>query len=358
MFRHFAVLIWEPTYGEYRPSPNYSSTPKLLDRRKDECSTLFEKQMQNPSEIISVILILSGRHVTFVSFSFGWVAYSFSALMNVFGDGTFMPRPDYPASVITVDLRIEKVNDSWAIGRLIRELELQIENDMKTWINPPEKPGKKPKKSGECHSRWEAPQHDKLYRLFFIIPLIQLLVAAIPIITQRDWSILIMTAIGVILAIMTGSNSENSYIITRGNGHRYVFVVFADNSGSGLFLDDLAGVVTHANTRIRLASVVFATLWIIFLIVAGGLKNHTWFLLAVGGPGVVQNIFAVEDKYPRPGLAIRPEFFPDQRAPNREPESWANRKSSQHMSLLSRKFRMNVRGQPRSDWRRRNHSVD
>jgi hypothetical protein len=120
--------------------------------------------MHNPSEVFSVLLIiggdiiqkaiaqLSGRRVTLLSFSFGWVAYAFGALMSAFGDGTFMPAPDYPASVIEVRSRNKKANGSWVIGRLIRDLEIEVENPMETWYDPPQHAGGKRIKSGEWDS--------------------------------------------------------------------------------------------------------------------------------------------------------------------------------------------------------------
>lgn len=223
------------------------------------------------------------------------------------------------------------------------------------------------------------PERDLLdYSFFFILPL-QLTVAAIPIITHRNWSIITMTAIGTGLAVMTGSlrewriekfqcrtGSDSSYIITRGNGHPHVFVLFADNAKSGLYLDDLAGAVTHATTRTRIASIIFAVLWITFLIVAGGLKEHTWYLLAVGALGMIQNVavagmprkaaahgipisdlketfglrlkegkrpkvmkvlYDVDDRYPGLGQAIRPEFFQDFSLRPEETDEWKRRET-------------------------------
>lgn len=65
----------------------------------------------------------AGGPITFVAFSFGWVGHSFRALMSIFGEGTFMPAPDTAAVVITVGSYIKKTNQSWVIGRLIRDLE-------------------------------------------------------------------------------------------------------------------------------------------------------------------------------------------------------------------------------------------
>ena len=44
-----------------------------------------------------------------------------------------MPDPDSPASVITVSSGIKKANESWIIGRLIRDLEGSVTQDFKEW---------------------------------------------------------------------------------------------------------------------------------------------------------------------------------------------------------------------------------
>lgn len=105
---------------------------RFIERRSngtDPTPEIFLEQMENPSEVFSVLLIiggdiiqkaiaqLAGGKVTLVSFSFGWVAYAFNALMSAFGDGQLMPDPDYPAVVITASSGIKKTNYSWALGR-------------------------------------------------------------------------------------------------------------------------------------------------------------------------------------------------------------------------------------------------
>jgi hypothetical protein len=53
-------------------------------------------------------------------------------------------------------------------------------------------------------------------------------------------------------------------------------------------------------TRINL--VLLAVLWIMLLIIATGLKRNSWFLLAVGGAGILHNIYVA-------GAVRRPENF-------------------------------------------------
>ena len=64
-------------------------------------SQYLASQWQNPNDVLSVLLILgpdivqkaiaqlAGRALTPVAFSFGWVAYSVSALLSVFGGKSF-----------------------------------------------------------------------------------------------------------------------------------------------------------------------------------------------------------------------------------------------------------------------------
>ena len=108
-------------------------------------SQQFLAQVRNPSEIFSVLLIIggdiiqkavvqmTGRKVTLVAFSFGWVAYAFGSLVAAFGDGTLMPQPDVSASVIVVSSKIKKSNGSWVLGRLVRDLEGIVEEKMEPW---------------------------------------------------------------------------------------------------------------------------------------------------------------------------------------------------------------------------------
>jgi hypothetical protein len=98
--------------------------------------------MINPSDVMSLLLLVGGdivqktiaqacgRRITFCSFSFGWVAYSLGALMNTFGDKTFMPKPDYASSVINIGSAGVKTSESWVISRLIRDLQGNIEKQL------------------------------------------------------------------------------------------------------------------------------------------------------------------------------------------------------------------------------------
>lgn len=116
-----------------------------MSNRTTTASQQFLAQVRNPSEIFSVLLIIggdiiqksiaqmTGRKVTLVAFSFGWVAYAFGSLVAAFGDGRLMPQPDVSASVIVVSSKIKKSNGSWVLGRLVRDLEGIVEEKMEPW---------------------------------------------------------------------------------------------------------------------------------------------------------------------------------------------------------------------------------
>ncbi len=307
-------------------------------------SAIFEEQLKNPSEVFSVLLIIggdivqkavaqsSGRRITFVVFSFGWVSYAFNSLMSAFGDGSLMPDPDVACEVITISSGIKKSSNSWTLGRLLRDLEREV-NNFQTWkevIGPDDIPGdliettdpnRMCKIVGEntasllvtiCTAQPGAgvPQRDGFFVLYLFIAFLQLIVSAIPTILWGNWSILFLTALGTVLAVFTASlkewrlekyqarrHSKHTYAITRGNGHRHVFIIkpgIQDNSTGkypGLHLDDLAGAVRKADNWTRIKSVILAVIWIWYLIMAGGLKENTWFLLIVGMLGMVQNVY-------------------------------------------------------------------
>ncbi len=109
------------------------SKPSIM--RRDSISKMIQGTWQNPSDTLSILLIiggdvvlkalaqLTGRSFTPIAFSFGWVSYSFNTLMSVLGDGRLVPAPDYPAKVINAENGYKRDSKSWVIGRLLRDFE-------------------------------------------------------------------------------------------------------------------------------------------------------------------------------------------------------------------------------------------
>ena len=369
-----------------------SSTPP------DSAAKLLRQQMINPAEILSVLLIIGGDIVqkacaqlsnagpkrfpiTPVAFSFGWVAFAFGALMSAFADGTMMPEPDI-SSVVAVVGGQRKINESWVIGRFIRDLELNNEryNSDKT-----------PRLGGLCVKFYQAdgesskPHRDWIWWSFVVFMTCQFGLAAAPL-YHRNWSVLMITGFGTLLALVMGSLPQwkrekfhgrmnegekgkarkegeqerfRTYVLTRGNGHSHVFVIRVSEDDSFVRLDDLAISRPISHHKERAYIVLLAALWILLLVMVGGMKQDAWFLLGVGIIGMIHNVMVAglkrrpkahgipvkevkdstidkanvfpaiqeaEKESPGVGLSLMPIFLPDSRRPNEE--SWMNEQVS------------------------------
>ena len=361
----------------------------------DSAAKLLRQQMINPAEILSVLLIIGGDIVqkacaqlsnagpkkfpiTPVAFSFGWVAFAFGALMSAFADGTMMPEPDITSAVAVVGGQ-RKINESWVIGRFIRDLELNNER---------RNPDQTPKLGGLCVKFYQAngesckPHRDKIWWSFAFFMTCQFALAAAPL-YHWNWSILMVTGFGTLLALVMGSlpqwkrekfhgrmsegkerrekvekgkagkeggkGKSTTYVLTRGNGHSHVFVIRVSEDDSFIRLDDLAISRPISHRRERASIVLLAALWILLLVMVGGMKQDAWFLLGVGIIGMVHNVIVAgfkrtpeahgipvkevkdstideanvfpaikkaEEKSPGVGLSLMPIFLPDSRRPN------------------------------------------
>jgi hypothetical protein len=101
----------------------------------------FQLQWHNPKEVTAVLLIiggeivqkalaqLTGGRIVPVAFSFGWVAYAFSTIVAMVGEGRLMPEPDYPCKVINTENGYTRENRSWIIGRMLRDSEPALDGE-------------------------------------------------------------------------------------------------------------------------------------------------------------------------------------------------------------------------------------
>ncbi|KAH7304229.1 hypothetical protein B0I35DRAFT_414522 [Stachybotrys elegans] len=369
-------------------------------------SSAFRTQWTDPSDIFSVLLILGGDVVaralaqltgssfTPVAFSFGWVAYAVSAVVASVGENRLMPRPDTPCDVINAKSGYLRANSSWLISRLVRDFDHWQDDRVSACVASllerkdmfdrqqadKKKPGSGrdlpyPKQAGLCVSVYEAgqarpgmPGYDVAYWLGFTITALQLGIAAVPCALYGDWGIILVTAAGILLSFAMGSLSQwkkekwacrtgckKDAILTKGNGSQHVILVLA--SGKGLDLEDLAtgqtNVDVNATLTTRIVVLGLAMMWTMLLITAAGIESHTWYLLAVGAVGIVQNVFvagkkrrpeafgaplifvevvgevkvmdtlvAVEKKYPYAGFSMRDTFFPGGKLRDAEKEVW------------------------------------
>jgi hypothetical protein len=303
-------------------------------------------------------------------------------LETAIGEIKLMAPPDYPCMVINARNGYVRNNSSWIIGRIMRDFESWMDDGkrdgpIRTHLQEMirERWGPTVSKytagAGLCVSIYKAdlarpgyPGYDLVYFLGFATAAVQLGVAAIPWGIFGDWSVFLVAASGILLVLATGSISQwrkekwhcrrhtsNTVILTKGHGSQHAIVIIGD--AKGLSLEDLAAdapVPTSYGTRFAVRSL--AILWIFLLITAAGIKQNTWFLLAIGGLGILNNtfvagarrhprafgvplifvgvigkprimdtLFEVEEAYPRVGRSMLDTLWPGKLRPH-EQEKW------------------------------------
>lgn len=335
-------------------------------------ASILGSQWTNPSEVTTVLMIIGGDVVqkalaqttgcwyTPVCFSFGWVPYSFTALISVLGDGRLLPEPDVGCKVINLDSGYSRDNKNWVIGRLLRDSEAHVQR-----LKPPGNEAirisiweavENPNKPTE-HRYWSI----HIWGLVFMT--LQLGLAIVPLLLYRDWGILLITGVGTILSIIMGAlpqwtaeklpnrqHSKSVFALTVGNGSRDVMVV--RGGGKCLHLEELSVSETPRSgrpwkkfnnpepetlnktwpkprqirrttselmaTKLRgglpvgflvtyAACVILSILWLALLVSVSALESHTWFLLGVGFIGMFQNavLAAAEIKPEHRNLPLR-----------------------------------------------------
>lgn len=322
-------------------------------------------QWSNPSDVTTVLMVIgadvvqkalaqtTGHLYTPVCFSFGWVAYSFMALVSVLGDGRLMPLPDYPVKVINLKSGYGRQNRSWVIGRLVRDLESRNERRDPMF------------QDGIRITIWEGLQNTNHYTRHswsglhwwgIATTTVQLIVSALPFILYREWGIFVITGVGNLLAVLMGmlpqwsaeklpnrQHSDGVFALTAGNGSRDIVIIHG--AGEGLDLEELctqpsprtvrpwekfrmdprAGRSTAysnkweaparmergrtassrfhwSGARIRttlglpvgfwvtmIACTAQSVAWLLLIIFVAALTSNTWYLILVGAIGMFQN---------------------------------------------------------------------
>lgn len=300
------LLLLSPSPCESPTLPD-SHAFSVLEARWQDASSRLASQWQNPNDIFTVLLIiggdvvqkalaqLSGGYFVPVAFSFGWVSYSISALLVAYGEGTLMPSTPYPSVLINAQSGYARLNYSWILNRVLRSIESSLE----------------PLDAALCVSVYRCKPYrrrnayDLLWWSGVFTMGLQLGISGIPIAIERDWSILLVTGTGTLLALVGGSLPQwrnekwggryddrgSTFCLTRGNGFQHV-VVIQNEPGRCLNLEHLAPPRrTGCSRGCKTMVMISAILWILFLINVCGIRQNTWYLLGVGCMGMIQNIF-------------------------------------------------------------------
>ncbi|KAL7956843.1 hypothetical protein V8C34DRAFT_199740 [Trichoderma compactum] len=307
-------------------------------------------QWQNPSDILSLLLLIGGDivqraiaqlfgvyvqpslhcpriYLTPVAFSFGWVGYAFTSLASVIGDKQLMPsEPDCPSRVINCSTGHGRTNRSWVLGRILRDHELAVEDDPGPEYANLDAAGKNMSLRIDIFQIQESdkPQIDRVWVLGWVTIIAQLGISIAPWIQYGDWGIFLITASGTIFALLTGGlrqwnlekwagrrlnkpgrtgNKTKTVCLTRGNGHRHAMILVGN--GAAWDLETLATATSASLAETPWLLGVLAMLWGCLLITVSGLKQNTWFLVLIGGIGMIQNIYASAARRPASAFNVR-----------------------------------------------------
>ncbi|KAI0325347.1 hypothetical protein GY45DRAFT_1287393 [Cubamyces sp. BRFM 1775] len=273
----------------------------------------------SPSDTLSILMIIGGDivqravaqlagsgpftpywHFTPVAFSFGWLAYSVSALTSVLGDGQLMPPPDCPIQVVNARTGYQRQNASWVLGRLFRDHEKRRIStkggSLTVAFYRTARDGREP----------GVPEHDWVYWSGVLVILAQLAISVIPGALHGNWIVLIVAVGGTLQALVASGLPqwrEEKYperkikpkkgpevvCLTRGNGSTFVMVVVSE---TGIRLEALAGGHDGRRRSTAVVAAVLSVLWIVLLLTVEGLEGDAWYLLAIGGLGMAQNVVA------------------------------------------------------------------
>ncbi|KAI1113981.1 hypothetical protein F5Y14DRAFT_441559 [Nemania sp. NC0429] len=275
----------------------------------------LRNQWVTPGDIFSVLLILggdviqlalasiSGRRFTPLSFSFGWVAYALSAVLGTIGDHRLI-RCAPELSLLTFNLKsgYARNNKSWILSRLLKNYSFWMPEEVKfkardwplcvaiyDW-------------SSDAQGGAYISIRDWLWWSGIVVTAFQLGVSLVPFGLEGDWAIFVVTAAGNALAYASASlpqwreekwharslKEANAVAVTQGNGSQHVVIIRGRKGTPDL--EDLATGRAPDWRSTKVATSVLAVLWFAFLITSTGIKSNTWYLLAVGGLGLLQNL--------------------------------------------------------------------
>lgn len=302
------------------------------------------KEWENPKVVIATVLMIVGGDIvrsalaqttgslfTPVCFSFGWISYSLTALVGIFGDGKLLPPPDHPVKVFNLTTGYRRDNRHWVIGRIVRDHQMLFSKQQPLANNAI----RIAIYEAEARESSKARRFPKIHVYCILVMTTQMFIAAIPAVLTggREWGVFCVTVVGTLLALITGTlpqwsveklpNSQESrqiYGLTTGNGSRDIIII--KGGGKCLNLDELAGAESPENGRpwIKIAALskrisddspirvskevleiplglfisrvvlmLLTVCWILLFITLPALDDHTWYLLTVGTIGTVYN---------------------------------------------------------------------
>ncbi|KAF7881422.1 hypothetical protein EAF00_011791 [Botryotinia globosa] len=280
----------------------------------DDINTQFLEQWKNPGDVFSVLLIvggdvillalacLTGRTFTPIAFSFGWVAYAVSAVVVAVGDNKLLVRCPPEISLKVINLKNGYCRENKSHAKAIPSGSPTAQKP----IEPTVTLGRSDAALCIAVFRWidgavpGLPSRDWAWWSGLLVSLLQLGIAVIPWGLYSNWGIFLATAIGTLLAYLSASlpqwrqekwsaaTREKDVAVTIGNGNKHVIVILG--AQYGLDMEDLATGKAPDLLSTRIYTYLLAVFWLVLLITCCGIKTDSWYLLAVGGLGMAQNL--------------------------------------------------------------------
>jgi hypothetical protein len=225
-------------------------------------------------------------------------------------------------------------NNSWILSRILRDfdywkpeliknrlreiLQMATDQDVAKALKNGRDPPPARTHAGLCVSIFHAPPKNRVagpvadwtYYSGVLVAILQLAISVIPWALNQRWGIFMITASGIFLAYATGAlpqwkvekwgyrHAEKTVVLTRGNGAQHALVIVG--SKDFFDLEVLANGDPKRSSYTRFCSVVLALLWIVHLITLRGIEENPWYLMAIGGIGMIHSVMVA-------GLPRRPE---------------------------------------------------
>lgn len=257
------------------------------------------------------------------------MSYTFGLIANATGSGGYFPNTDYPGFIINLSSGDKREIRSWVIGRLFRDLEKDIDHDGKIADH------KVPHDSLHVEvykfvatNSWAndtlRPKRDLLWWSFVVALILQIGVAIIPVTPtsgrqKPNFYILLITVVGTLLSLLTASlqatkgekygrtrlGCRDMFALTKGNGYNIVIIILPNSIESKPQLGEvsrmphLARMATASYRPTKTSKVrafVLGGLWIVLLLIIGGASTDSWYLLLVGGIGIVHTVYVAGGK--------------------------------------------------------------
>ncbi|KAK3349198.1 hypothetical protein B0T25DRAFT_457001 [Lasiosphaeria hispida] len=328
-----------------------------MDEPAESASSQFRSQWTNPGDVFSVLLIvgadviqlalaaLTGHTLTPIAFSFGWVAYGISAVVSAVGENRLVRcPPEIDMDVVNLASGYGRPNRSWLLARLVRTFDHWAAEEVRAAVRGvhilptrDEEEGllqgrKRPEMyAGLCVvvCKWVqnggsepgVPALDGVWWSGLLVSAVQLGIAAIPWGLYGNWGIFVATACGTLLAYASGSfpqwrqekwhwrKQNKTVALVPISGRRLAIVILG--ADHGFDLEALAGGATLDRLSTRIYTGILAALWLVLLVTCTGIKTDTWYLLAVGGLGMLQNLAVAGLPRSPEALGIPIELVPD-----------------------------------------------